>query len=82
MLFRSIAIASALSLATSTQANDDGLIRMKLTKRSDHEIVATHLKRKFLWKLFDDMLFNLFVFDDIAIDTHISSSLVFLFHFR
>ena len=50
MLFRSIAIASALSLATSTQANDDGLIRVKLTKRSDHEIVATHLKRKFLWK--------------------------------
>ena len=61
MLFRSIAIASALSLATSTQANDDGLIRVKLTKRSDHEIVATHLKRKFCGSvfLFDDILFNL-----------------------
>lgn len=63
MLFRSIAIASALSLATSTQANDDGLIRVKLTKRSDHEIVATHLKRKFCGSvfLFDDILFNLFL---------------------
>jgi len=44
MLFRSLAIAATLSSLAS--ANDDGLIRMKLTKRSDHEIVADHLKRE------------------------------------
>jgi hypothetical protein len=42
MLFRSLAIAATLSSLAS--AKDDGLIRMKLTKRSDHEMVAAHLK--------------------------------------
>lgn len=42
MLFRSLAIASTLSLASAT----DGLVRMKLKKRSDHEMVAQHLKRE------------------------------------
>lgn len=42
MIFRSIAIASALSLASA----EDGLIRMKLQKRSDHEMVAQHLQRE------------------------------------
>ncbi|KAL7527049.1 hypothetical protein ACHAWF_002021 [Thalassiosira exigua] len=52
MLFRSLAIASALSLASASseeprQASaNDGLVRVKLTKRSDHEIVAQHLKRE------------------------------------
>jgi len=46
MLFRSLAIASALSFATTANAKNDGLIRMKLTKRSDHEMVADHLKRE------------------------------------
>jgi len=47
MLFRSIAIASALSLASAADNNNnDGLIRMKLTKRSDHEMVADFLKRE------------------------------------
>mmetsp|Transcript_27585 Transcript_27585/g.50213 ORF Transcript_27585/g.50213 Transcript_27585/m.50213 type:complete len:416 (+) Transcript_27585:109-1356(+) len=43
MLFRSIVLA--LSLA-SAQAADDGLVRMKLKKRSAHEMVADHLKRE------------------------------------
>jgi len=42
MLFRSLAVAATLSSLAS--ANDDGLIRMKLTKRSDHEMVAAYLK--------------------------------------
>ena len=68
MLFRSLAIASAISLASSSpplahaagakeeeggnnnamkkKNNDDGLIRMKLTKRSNHEMVAQHLRRE------------------------------------
>jgi hypothetical protein len=50
MLFRSLAIASAISLASPPAAaakdGSDGLIRMKLTKRSDHEIVAQHLQRE------------------------------------
>jgi len=46
MMFRSLAIASVLSLASTASAADDGLIRMKLTKRSDHEIVAAHLQRE------------------------------------
>lgn len=53
MLFRSIAIAaSALSLAHASEENNaavksnDGLVRMKLTKRSNHEMVAAHLKRE------------------------------------
>jgi hypothetical protein len=46
MFFRTLAIVSALA-ASSVQASDsDGLIRMKLTKRSDHEMVADHLKRE------------------------------------
>mmetsp|Transcript_21007 Transcript_21007/g.44336 ORF Transcript_21007/g.44336 Transcript_21007/m.44336 type:complete len:413 (+) Transcript_21007:268-1506(+) len=43
MLFRSLAIASALSFAS---ASEDGLIRMKLQKRSNHDMVAAHLKRE------------------------------------
>mmetsp|Transcript_14242 Transcript_14242/g.25025 ORF Transcript_14242/g.25025 Transcript_14242/m.25025 type:complete len:419 (-) Transcript_14242:13-1269(-) len=46
MLFRSLAIALALSLTSSAQASEDGLIRMKLKKRSSHEMVADHLKRE------------------------------------
>ncbi len=51
MIFRSLAIASALSLASppvvAVEARDgDGLIRMKLTKRSDHEMIAQHLRRE------------------------------------
>ena len=47
MLFRPITIASALSLASVAQADEnDGLVRMKLTKRSDHEMVAAHLQRE------------------------------------
>lgn len=46
MLFRSLAIASALTFASTVQASDDGLIRMKLTKRSNHEMVADHLQRE------------------------------------
>lgn len=52
MLVRSIAVASLLSsivvsaTATATSAADDGLVRMKLQKRSDHEMVAAHLKRE------------------------------------
>jgi len=43
MLFRSLVLA--LSLA-SVQAADDGLVRMKLKKRSAHEMVSDHLKRE------------------------------------
>ena len=43
MRFLSLALASALSLAS---ASDDGLVRMKLKKISDHEMVAAHLKRE------------------------------------
>jgi len=54
MLIRSLAIASTLSLASSiivqVQAKDnndnDGLVRMKLKKRSAEEMVAAHLKRE------------------------------------
>lgn len=46
MLFRPLAIASALSLAFSAQASEDGLIRLKLKKRPAHEMVADHLKRE------------------------------------
>jgi hypothetical protein len=49
MLFRSLAIASALSLATASEEttnNNNGLIRMKLKKRSNHEMVAQHLQRE------------------------------------
>ena len=44
MLFRSLALAAAISL---TSAKDDsGLTKVKLQKISDHEIVANHLKRE------------------------------------
>jgi len=46
MLFRSLAAATALSLAFSAHAAEDGLVRMKLKKRSAHEMVAQHLKRE------------------------------------
>lgn len=47
MLFRSIALASILSLASATETkNDGGLVRMKLKKRSDHEMVSAHLQRE------------------------------------
>jgi hypothetical protein len=57
MLFRSLAVvAAALSLAsppvvvavdaTEGGGGNDGLIRMKLTRRSDHEIIAQHLQRE------------------------------------
>ena len=52
MLVRSIAVTSLLSIlvsATTAQVEDDpasGLIRIKLQKRSDHEMVAAHLKRE------------------------------------
>eukprot|EP00578_Thalassiosira_sp_NH16_P011508 CAMPEP_0181119848 /NCGR_PEP_ID=MMETSP1071-20121207/23819_1 /TAXON_ID=35127 /ORGANISM="Thalassiosira sp., Strain NH16" /LENGTH=417 /DNA_ID=CAMNT_0023204419 /DNA_START=41 /DNA_END=1294 /DNA_ORIENTATION=+ len=48
MIFRSIAIASAIaSIAqAASEKQGDGLVRMKLTKRSDHEMVADHLKRE------------------------------------
>jgi len=44
MLFRSLALAAAISL---TSAKDDSsLTKIKLQKISDHEIVANHLKRE------------------------------------
>lgn len=48
MLVRSLALASALSLAApAAQAKGgDGLVRMKLKRRSAHEMVADHLKRE------------------------------------
>jgi hypothetical protein len=47
MLFRSIALASILTLASATETkNDGGLVRMKLKKRSDHEMVSAHLQRE------------------------------------
>ncbi len=48
MLVRSIAVASLLSPIIVSAANnaDDGLIRVKLQKRSQHEMVAAHLKRE------------------------------------
>ncbi len=48
MLVRSIAVASLLSSIIVSAANhaDDGLIRVKLQKRSEHEMVAAHLKRE------------------------------------
>lgn len=45
MLFRSLVVASFLSIASTAQA-EDGLIRLSLKKRSDHELVAAHLKRE------------------------------------
>lgn len=44
MLFRSLVVASALSFTAAQES--DGLIRMKIHKRSDHEMVADHLKRE------------------------------------
>jgi hypothetical protein len=53
MLFKSLAIASALSLTTTVLASDtdtnnnvDNLIRIPIKKISNHEVVATHLKRE------------------------------------
>jgi len=55
MLFRSLAVASALSLASPLAAHasrgeedrDGGnLVRMKLTRRSNHEMVAQFLQRE------------------------------------
>lgn len=48
MLFRSLAITTVLSLAASPSvaADGDGLIRMKISKRSNHEMVAQHLQRE------------------------------------
>jgi len=51
MLFQSLAIASALSLTTTVLASDtdnnvDNLIRIPIKKISNHEVVATHLKRE------------------------------------
>jgi len=50
MIFRSLTIAAALSLAspsvTVVAKDGDGLIRMKLTKRSDHEMIVQHLQRE------------------------------------
>ena len=42
MMFKSIALSA--TLLASSAAEDDGLIRMKLQKIPDHEIVAQHLK--------------------------------------
>ncbi|KAL9180736.1 hypothetical protein ACHAXT_011189 [Thalassiosira profunda] len=44
MKLSALALASALSVAAA--ADDGGLVRMKLHKRSDHEMVADHLKRE------------------------------------
>jgi len=46
MLFRSLATASALSLALAVPASADGLVRLKLKKRPAHEMVADHLQRE------------------------------------
>ena len=49
MLFRSLAITTVLSLAASPSAvtaDGDGLIRMKISKRSNHEMVVQHLQRE------------------------------------
>ena len=48
MLFRSLATAAALSLALPARAADEDapLVRLKLTRRSAHEMVAAHLKRE------------------------------------
>jgi len=45
VLFKSIALATAL-YTSSAVADNDGLIRMKLTKIPDHEVVHNHLKRE------------------------------------
>jgi len=45
MLFKSLALATALCVS-SAAADNDGLIRMKLTKIPDHEMVHNHLKRE------------------------------------
>lgn len=42
MFFRSL----LLSLVVSAHAAEDGLVRLKLTRRSAHEMVAEHLKRE------------------------------------
>ena len=48
MLFRSLAITTVLSLtaSSSSAADGDGLVRMKISKRSNHEMVAQHLQRE------------------------------------
>jgi hypothetical protein len=48
MLFRSLAIASALSLSSlsTAQAADNNVVRISLKKISDHEMVSAHLKRE------------------------------------
>lgn len=46
MLFRSLTIAAALAVSVPFASAQDGLVRMKLTKRSDHEIIAQHLQRE------------------------------------
>lgn len=45
MKYSLFAVLSALTTFT-TAAEDDGLIRMKLMKRTDHEMVAQHLERE------------------------------------
>lgn len=46
MLFRLLALASALASSSVQAENNDGIVRMKLKKRSADEMVADHLKRE------------------------------------
>jgi hypothetical protein len=46
MKFSILAVLSALTTKFATAQKDDGLIRMKLNKVSDHEIVNLHLQRE------------------------------------
>lgn len=45
MKYSVIAVLSALTASFATAA-DDGIVRMKLTKRDDHEMVTQHLQRE------------------------------------
>ncbi|EJK50057.1 hypothetical protein THAOC_31014 [Thalassiosira oceanica] len=60
MLFKAIALSAAL-LASSAAAEDDGLIRMKLSKVPDHEIVAQHLKAEVRFTQTDVVSTSLFL---------------------
>ena len=46
MFSRAFAVAAALALTSSAHAADDGLVRLKLTKRPAHEMVAEHFQRE------------------------------------
>jgi hypothetical protein len=46
MKYSIFAVLSALTTTSFATAEDDGLIRMKLHKRTDHEMVAQHLERE------------------------------------